>query len=88
MTNPTPEELSLQGRIAAHTSWANTRNRSARTAPARDALWQKFLDRADGDPVRAQHLWKAHFQRLSLLSAQARRRTREDKEAGGRRASH
>jgi len=70
-------ERSQIGVIAAHTSWANTANRSARTAPARAALDQKFLDAANGDPVRAAHLRKAHFARLALKSAQARRKVRE-----------
>ena len=64
-------------RIAAHESWANTGNRSARTAPARAALDQKLLEAAGGDPVRAAHLRKAHFARLALRSAQARRRAKE-----------
>lgn len=51
-----------------------TADRTARTAPARAALDQKFLDAADGDPVRAASLRKAHFQRLALKSAQSRRR--------------
>ena len=55
-------------------SWANTKDRSARTAPARAALEQRFLDEAGGDPVRAAHLRKAYFQRLALKSAQSRRR--------------
>lgn len=42
---------------------------------------QKFLDEAGGDPQRAESLWKAHFQRLALKSAQARRRAREATEA-------
>jgi hypothetical protein len=62
------------GRIGAETSWANTKDRTARTASARAALDRKFLDAADGDPVRAAHLRKAHFARMALLSAQARRR--------------
>lgn len=70
-------ELSILARIGAHTSWANTSDRAARTAPARAALDQKFLDEAEGDPVRAEHLRKAHFQRLALLSARARRRAKE-----------
>lgn len=65
--------LSQIGRYGAHVSWANTKDRSARTAPARAALEQKFLDQADGDPVRAAHLRKAHFQRMALRSAEARR---------------
>lgn len=65
--------LTLLARIAAHESWANTTDRTARTAPARAARDQKFLDQADGDPVRAAHLRKAHFARMALKSAQARR---------------
>lgn len=65
-------ERRLAAQIAAHQSWANTANRTARTAPARAALEQKFLDAADGDPVRAGHLRKAHYKRLALKSAQAR----------------
>lgn len=70
-------EQSLARSIAAHTSWANTEDRTARTAKARAALDQKFLDEAGGDPQRAESLRKAHFQRLALKSAQARRRKRE-----------
>jgi len=70
-------ERSLAGSIAAHESWANTTNRSARTAPARAALDAKFLDAADGDPIRAAHLRKAHFARLALKSAQSRRKAKE-----------
>lgn len=73
----TPSERSLAARIAAHDSWAHTPDRSARTAPARAALDQKFLDAAGGDPVRAEHLRKAHFSRLALKSAKARRRSKE-----------
>lgn len=70
-------ERRLHASIAAHESWANTRDRTARTAPARRALEEKFLKEADGDPVRAEHLRKAHFQRLALKSARARRRASE-----------
>ncbi|MHB1063220.1 MAG: hypothetical protein ACYC1Z_01775 [Georgenia sp.] len=77
MITETPSERKLRASIAAHESWANTENRSQRTAPARRALDQKFLDQAGGDPVRAGHLRRAYFQRLALKSAQARRRSRE-----------
>ena len=70
-------ERALSASIAAHSSWANTENRSVRTAPARRALDEKFLAEAGGDPARAEHLRKAHFQRLALKSAQSRRRARE-----------
>lgn len=74
---PTATERSLMGQIRAHESWANTEDRTARTANARAALDQKFLDAAEGDPVRAEHLRRAHFARLALRSAQSRRKARE-----------
>ncbi len=73
----TEAERKLAASIAAHESWANTTNRTARTAPARTARDAKFLEQADGDPVRAAHRRKAHFARLALKSAQARRKSRE-----------
>lgn len=72
----------LVASIAAHASWANTTNRTMRTAPGRAALEAKFLAQADGDPVRAASLRKAYFRRLALKSVQARRA----KAGGGRRA--
>lgn len=72
-----PTERRLVAQIAAETSWANTTDRAARTANARAGLEQKFLDQADGDPVRAEHLRRAHYKRLSLKAAQARRRKAE-----------
>lgn len=77
MSTATASERQLAARIAAEESWAKTENRSARTAPARAAHDQKFLDAAGGDPIRASHLRKAHFARLALKSAQARRKARE-----------
>ncbi len=73
----TPAERTLAGRLGAELSWANTEDRAARTAPARAARDQRFLDAADGDPVRAEHLRKAFFLRLALKSAQSRRRAAE-----------
>lgn len=75
-TTPDPERV-MSGRLGAHESWARTTDRAARTAPARAALDQKFLDEADGDPVRAAHLRKAYYARLALKSAVARRRAKE-----------
>lgn len=74
MPSAVPAERKLAASIAAHESWANTTDRSARTSAARAALNQKFLDQAGGDPVRAEHLRKAHFARLALKSARARRK--------------
>lgn len=70
-------ERKLVAEIAAHESWAKTEDRSARTAPARAAFDQQFLDQAEGDPVRAAHLKKAHMARLALKSAVSRRKSRE-----------
>jgi hypothetical protein len=72
-----PRERALRAKIAAEMSWGLTRDRSARTAPARAALEQRFLDEAEGDPVRAGHLRSAYFARLALASATARRKARE-----------
>jgi hypothetical protein len=80
VTIPAPERA-LAATIAAQMSWANTDDRAARTAPARAALEQKFLNDAGGDPVRAAHLRKAHFARLALKSARARRKVREHRAA-------
>lgn len=68
---------SVLGRIGAHMKWANTTDRTAATAPARAALEQKFLDQADGDPLRAASLRKAYYARLALASAKARRARRQ-----------
>lgn len=73
----TPEQKSIRGQLAAHTSWANTRDRSARTRNARKAFEAKFLAEADGDPQRAESLRKAYYARLALKSAQARARRRQ-----------
>jgi hypothetical protein len=72
----TPTERILVARIAGEESWAQTADRPARTAPGRAAFKAKFLEQAGGDPVRASHLRKAHFARLALRSAQARRSRR------------
>lgn len=73
----TETERKLVASIAAHESWAKTPDRTARTAKARAALDAKFLAEAGGDPVRAEHLRKAHYKRLALKSARSRRKARE-----------
>lgn len=68
-------------KIAANTRWANEPDRSAATQAARDALARKFEDQVDPTRVlpaeeraqRAQSARKAHYQRLALASAKARR---------------
>lgn len=72
----------LASRLGAHISWANTEDRTARTAPARRALDAKFEKLADPDGTllpaerakRVESIRKAHYARLALKSAQARRR--------------
>lgn len=72
----------LAGRIGAYQSWANTEDRSARTAPAREAFNRRFEDEVDPDRTlapevraqRAEAARKAYFARLALKSAQARRK--------------
>ena len=68
--------------MAAHTKWAGVSDPKEHTAPARQAFMDSFMVRVDPDGVlpeeerlrRAAHLRKAHFARLALLSAQARKR--------------
>jgi hypothetical protein len=75
-------DRSLIARLAAHESWANTADPSARTAPARRAMLDRFERQVDPDGVlspaerarRAGHARKAYFVRLALRSAQARRK--------------
>jgi hypothetical protein len=71
---PSAAEICLQASAASHLSWANTEDRTARTAKARAAMDQKFLDQAGGDPVRAEHYRKAYYANLARKSAAARRK--------------
>jgi hypothetical protein len=73
--------MPIAHQIAAHKSWFKTPNRNARTANARNAFEQKFLDLADGDPQRAKSLRKAYYLELAKKSAESRKRSREAKEA-------
>lgn len=76
-------ERSMQMRLAAHTSWANTTDRSARTANARRASHTtRFLEMARKKHPNAteaqieqiaESLRKAHYTALALKSAAARR---------------
>lgn len=59
--------------MAADISWGKTLDRSARTAPAREALEAKFLREAGGDPARAASLRSAYYKGLALKSVRARR---------------
>lgn len=76
-TNSTPDERRLAAQTGAYISWGRTTDRTARTAPGRAALDQKFLDQADGDPKRAEALRKAYFADLTRRSIAARRKAKE-----------
>ena len=82
MTSTPSARRSLSARIAAHTRWAKTADRTAATAPARAALEAKFEREVDPDGVltpaerarRCEHAKAAYYIRLAMLSARARRR--------------
>ena len=79
-----PAERRLRAQVAVHTSWANTTDRRARTAPATAASMARFEKLVDPDGVlpaeeraaRAESARKAHMARLALASARARRSKR------------
>jgi hypothetical protein len=89
--NLTPAERSMRSSIAGHTSWANTEDRTARTEPGRQAMWEKFYDQVDPERKltsperhrRAVNARKAHFGRMALKSAQVRRQAKEMRAEGG-----
>ena len=76
----TPSQRTQRARLAAHTKWAHTHDRTEATRPAREAFNQRFLDDVDpnrelSEPDRqrrAGNARKAYYARLSLKSAQAR----------------
>jgi len=75
-----PTERRLRAQQASYEPWGVTVDRTARTAPARAALDQTFVEKVPPeitDPVArakaAEALRKAHFARLALLSAKSRR---------------
>jgi len=77
-----PEDRSMIARIASHSSWAKTQDRTARTARARAAFLDRFERQVDPDHKlppderarRADSARRAYFVNLALKSAQARRR--------------
>jgi len=78
----TAAEVSLHASAMAHRGWGLCEDRTKRTAPARSKFEQRFLDAAEGDPVRAASLRKAYFADLARQGVQARRRNREARENG------
>lgn len=82
MASNHPGEAAQIARLAAHVKWAECPDRTAATASARQAFhdrWEKLVD-PEGklDPVerarRAASAKSAHYARMALRSAQARRR--------------
>lgn len=82
---PPPEIAHLRAQVAAHESWSRTTDRSARTRPAREAALARFAKLVDPDGIlppavraqRAEHAKKAHYARMALASAKARRDKKE-----------
>ena len=92
----TPTERRLKAQLASYESWANTPDRTARTAPARAAQLARFEKLVDPDETMppaarakaADAAMKAHYTRMALKSAAARRKAREqvpvpDRQTGG-----
>jgi len=77
--------------IAAHESWAQTPNRTERTAPAREAAWKRFEALVDPDgkmtpkqrAKAAENARLAHFKRMALRSAAARAARKAAAKASG-----
>ncbi|MBX6386079.1 MAG: hypothetical protein IRZ07_24415 [Microbispora sp.] len=78
--------------------WAQEPDRTAATAPAREAMWRRFEQQADPDgkltpeerAKRADALRRAHLRRMSARSAQVRaerKRKRLDAEKKARDAA-
>jgi hypothetical protein len=72
---------SINGRIGAEISWSRTRDRSARTRPAREKFLKRFEDEVDPDGklppeerrILADHALRAYMLRLSKSAASTRR---------------
>ena len=81
--NVPPDIARTRASLAADVSWANTRDRQARTAPAREARWARYIERArelqgpgatpEAVEQAAEHLRRADLKRMSLAAVKARR---------------
>lgn len=77
----TPEQRRLAAEVAVHTSWANTKDRTARTAPGTKAFMDRFERQVDPDgemdpatrAKAAENAKKAYFKALALKSLKVRR---------------
>ncbi|GAA1651265.1 hypothetical protein [Catellatospora bangladeshensis] len=80
-TGLTAAQRRRRARVAVHTSWANTADRSARTAPARQAFRTRFERQVDPDGTlpaeerteRVNHAIKAYMLQLAERSSRSRR---------------
>jgi hypothetical protein len=80
-TGLTAAQRRRRARVAVHTSWANTTDRSARTAPAREAFRARFEHQVDPDGVlppedraeRVRHAVKAYMLQLAERSTRSKR---------------
>jgi hypothetical protein len=80
----------LRGTLASYESWANTKDRTARTAPGRAAQLARFEKLVDPDgtmPPEARAkaavaAKQAHYARMAFLSAKARRAARKTGSGG------
>jgi hypothetical protein len=80
-----PDSLvSLIKSRAVDISWANTIDRTARTAPARKAADARFLEQAGGDPKRAEAYRRAFYKELTIKSLRARAARKAEREAAQR----
>jgi hypothetical protein len=81
----TPEQRTLRARLAAHASWANTEDRSARSAtgyqssPSSVEYWERQIDpdcvlNPEQRRLRATSARDAHMARLSFNASRARAR--------------
>lgn len=87
MAHKDPELASIAASIAVntHISRLDSAERAARTAPMREARWQKYLNEVDPTgrmsdedrEVAARHALAADMARLSLLAAKARKKKAE-----------
>lgn len=81
----TPSDRALAASIAAHSMWAQTGDRTARTAPGRSKFDARFEAQVDPDGVldpaerarRAASARSAYFKALALKSAKSRRARRK-----------
>jgi hypothetical protein len=71
----------INKRVAAEISWARTRDRAARTRPAREAFLQRFERQVDPNGTlppekrrqRAEHAKRAYMLQLAKRSAAVRK---------------